>query len=177
MVIMQCTCIHKKSITCLPFYSNFYQNFYFRHLVNKCAIIIYILYLFYTAYRCPSLTTVANGVYLTNQAMFHYRDNVTLQCMDGYYITEYMETTVSETTMCNSDGVWTKNLTCSRMLFVFHLFRFIKYVTKSFLVIKSWYFANIYTFPLNILSIRRKIDKHTATVVDMKNAHTYYICV
>ena len=123
--------------------------------------------MFYTAYRCPSLTTVANGVYLTNQTMFHYRDNVTLHCMDGYYITEHMETTVSETTLCNSAGVWTKNLTCSRMLFVFHLFRFIKCVTKLFLVRKSWYiyvtvllplhysvskyFANIYTFHLSVL--------------------------
>lgn len=74
------------------------------HVIEPCPI---------SAKQCPVLKDIENGLYLTRRAQFHFGDSVTLQCMDGYYITGWPETTVNQAVECTDTGVWSHNLTCS----------------------------------------------------------------
>jgi hypothetical protein len=64
-----------------------------------------------SAKQCSELKTVENGQYLSPKMdNYHFEDNVTLQCNDGYQVTDL--TSTSAVSRCTANGTWDVLHTC-----------------------------------------------------------------
>jgi hypothetical protein len=64
-----------------------------------------------SAKQCPALVAVENGQYLSAKMdNYHFEDDVTLQCNDGYQVTG--STSTSAVSRCTADGTWDVLHTC-----------------------------------------------------------------
>ncbi|WAQ95238.1 FBP1-like protein [Mya arenaria] len=65
--------------------------------------------------ECPEFPDVQNGLYLTSETMFHFKDGVEIHCADGYFFASDGTTTsdTDGTLACTAAGDWDKTPSCS----------------------------------------------------------------